>query len=107
MAGMFLSIHRLPGDADDLLARKRAHMDPVTSRIAPAYGAIFSVTVKTDEGLLTVNLWESREGAAALTRDPDVQRAQRESGLPMPASFEGYEDAQYIAYRPAAFASDR
>ena len=32
----FLSIHTMEGDPDDLLARKRQHMDPVTERFADA-----------------------------------------------------------------------
>jgi hypothetical protein len=43
----------------DFVVQKRAHFDPVTSRLAPQHGAIFSVTAKTEDGLVIVNLWES------------------------------------------------
>ena len=34
----FLSIQTMEGDPEDLLARKRQHMDPVTERLAPDKG---------------------------------------------------------------------
>src|SRR5215467_3532522 len=42
----FLSIHTMEGDPDDLLVRKRRHMDPAMERLAPGFGAIASVTSK-------------------------------------------------------------
>ena len=60
----FLSVHTMEGDPDDLLARKRQHMDPVVQRLAPSFGAIWSVTARTDKGIITVNLWSTPEGAA-------------------------------------------
>lgn len=96
----FLSIHTMEGDPDDLLARKRQHMDPVVDRLAPTFGAIWSVTSKTENGIITVNLWSSPEGAARFSQEPEAQQAQRESGLPRPASFERFVDAEYTDYRP-------
>lgn len=40
----FLSIHTMEGDPDELLERKRQHMDPVVERLAPGFGALASVT---------------------------------------------------------------
>jgi len=94
-----LSIHTMEGDPDDLLARKRQHMDPVTERLAPAYGALVSVTSRTKTGILTVNVWETPEGAAAFSQDPEAQRAQRESGLPRAITFERFTDADLTIYR--------
>ena len=96
---MFLSIHTMEGDADDLLARKRRHMDPVVERLAPGFGAIWSVTGKTDKGIVTVNLWSTPEGAARFSQAPEAQRAQQESGLPKPATFERFTDVDYTAYQ--------
>ena len=94
-----LSIHTMEGDPDDLLARKRQHMDPVTERLAPAYGALVSVTSRTKTGILTVNVWETPEGAAAFSQDPEAQRAQQESGLPRASTFERFTDADLTIYR--------
>jgi heme-degrading monooxygenase HmoA len=84
----FLSLHTMDGDPDDLLARKRQHMDPVVQRLAPGFGAIWSVTATTGKGIITVNLWDSAEGAARFSQHPEAQHAQRASGLPPPSSFE-------------------
>jgi hypothetical protein len=94
----FLSIHTMEGDPDDLLARKREHMDPVVDRLAPGMGAIWSVTAKTGTGIITVNLWDTPEGAARFSQEPEAQQAQQASGLPRPASFERFVDAEYAAY---------
>jgi hypothetical protein len=95
----FLSIHTMEGDPDDLLARKREHMDPVVQRLAPGLGAIWSVTARTGTGIITVNLWDSPEGAARLAAEPQAQQAQLASGLPKPATFERYTDAEYTVYQ--------
>lgn len=94
-----LSIHTMEGDPDDLLARKRQHMDPVTERLAPAYGALVSVTSRTKTGILTVNVWETPEGAAAFSQDTEARRAQQESGLPRASTFERLTDADLTIYR--------
>ncbi|HEX4205332.1 MAG TPA: hypothetical protein VHZ51_14290 [Ktedonobacteraceae bacterium] len=94
-----LSIHTLTGDPDNLLQKKQAHMDPVVSQIAPEYGAIMSITAKGTDGLITVNLWESAEGAQAFTQRPEVQQAQSRSGLPRPATFDRYTEVYFEDYR--------
>jgi hypothetical protein len=95
----FLSIHTMEGNPDDLLARKRQHMDPVVQRLAPAYGAIWSVTAKTSNGIITVNLWNNPEDAARFAQEPEARQAQQASGLPQPATFERFTDADYTAYQ--------
>jgi hypothetical protein len=94
----FLSIHTMEGDPDDLLARKQQHMDPVVERLAPQYGAIASVTSSTATGIITVNLWETAEGAADFSQNAEALAAQQASGLPRPATFERFADARYIFY---------
>lgn len=96
----FLSIHTMEGDPDDLLVRKRQHMDPVVERLAPGFGAIWSVTAKTSNGILTVNLWDTPEGAARFAQEPQAQQAQQASGLPRPATFERFTNVDYTVYRP-------
>ncbi len=95
----FLSIHHLAGNPDELLAQKSEHMDPVVNRIAPDYGAILSVTAKVEDGLLTINLWESATGAAEFTARNDIQAAQLVSGLPRPSRFERYDDVRIDRYQ--------
>ena len=95
----FLSLHTMHGDPDDLLARKCRHMDPVVERLAPGHGAILSVTTRTDDGILTVNLWETADGAMAFSKEPEALEAQRASGLPAPTTFQRYLDADVTRYR--------
>src|SRR5215472_12572648 len=94
----FLSIHTMEGDPDDLLARKRRHMDPLVERLAPGFGAIASVTSKTASGIITVNLWATADGAAAFSQNPEALQAQRASGLPKPSIFERFPDAECTFY---------
>jgi hypothetical protein len=94
----FLSIHTMEGDPDDLLARKRQHMDPVVQRLAPGFGALASVTSRTASGIITVNLWADAEGAAAFSQNPEALQAQEASGLPRPATFERFPEADYTFY---------
>jgi len=94
----FLSIHTMDGDPDDLLDRKRRHMDPVIERVAPGFGAIWSVTGRTDTGIVTANLWNSPDDAARFTQQPEVQQAQAASGVPMPTTFERFVDVDYTVY---------
>jgi hypothetical protein len=89
----FMSIHTMTGDPDDLLARKSEHIDPVVGHLAPWHGAILSTTSPTGDGIVTVNLWASPEGAAAFSNEPEAPSAQRESGLPMPSTFQRFTDA--------------
>lgn len=96
----YMTIHRISGDADDLLRRKEARMDPAIRRRAGEYGAIFSVTTVTPEGLVVVNLWDSPDGAQTFTALSEIQEANKMSGLPPPASFERYERAYAEFYRP-------
>jgi hypothetical protein len=95
----FLSIHTMQGDPDDLLARKRQHMDPATERLAPAFGALASVTSRTETGILTVNVWETAEGAAAFSQAPEALAAHQAWGLPRPATFERFADADCVFYQ--------
>lgn len=90
----YVTIHTLDGNADDLLERKQRNFDPVVRRIAPDFGGIASVTAKTDQGLLIVNVWSSAEKVPAFTKHPDLQAAQATAQLPVPSSFDRYEAAE-------------
>jgi hypothetical protein len=66
--------------------------------LAPSYGAIFSVTARTEDGLVIVNLWDSPQAPARFAQVPEVLQAQQASGLPAPSRFERYQDAHYDGY---------
>ncbi len=96
---MFLSIHTITGDPDDLLACKRQHMDPITERLAPRHGAILSITSKADDGIVTVNLWQTAESAATFSSEPEALQAQKNSGLPAPTGFQRFAEADVTVYQ--------
>jgi hypothetical protein len=95
---VFFSVHKMTGDPDDLMDRKKRHMDPVTDEHAGRFGALWSVTVRQEDGIVTYNLWEAAAGAAEFSRLPEALQAHRESGLPMPSSFDRYESPHVTYY---------
>lgn len=99
---MFFTTHTLPGDPAEVLARKREHFDPVVDRLAPGHGAILSITVRHEDGVTVYNLWDSAEGAAAFTREPDAQAAQQAAGLPLPSQFARFDQVEITDYRTTA-----
>jgi len=96
---MYLTIHHLDGDAEELLHQKQEKFDPIVNRLAGVHGALFSVTAKADQSLIIVNVWESAEAAAQFIRLSEIVRAQRRSGLPLPSCFERYSDVYIDVYR--------
>jgi hypothetical protein len=86
-----ISMLRLAGDPDELVARLDEHVEPVTARLAPSHGGLLNIVARDgDDGILIVNLWETDEGRHAMAAEPDIQEALRDAGLPQP-SFEGFE----------------
>jgi hypothetical protein len=59
----YLTMFRIQGDSDELLRQKKEAMDPKVGPAARENGVIEHVVVKTDDGLMIVNLWETLEGA--------------------------------------------
>jgi hypothetical protein len=95
----YLTIHRLPGNAEELAERKRSEFDPVIRPLARKHGAILSATAPTGDGLLIVNLWQSPGGAAALQAEPDAVQARDAAELPAPDRFERYDDVEIDDFR--------
>ena len=93
---MYFTVHTLDGDPEELLARKREYFDPVVAAHAHRFGAISTVTLSTQAGLIVYNLWETEDGAREFTGLPEIQQAQEESKLPMPSSFERHVDVDGV-----------
>ena len=86
-----VSMMRIAGDPEDLLARMAEHIGPVSDRLAEKHGGLLNVVARDgDDGILVVNLWESEEGRQAMAREPEIQEALAAARFPAPA-FEGYE----------------
>jgi hypothetical protein len=61
-----LTSFKVPGDPDELLKIKQEKLDPVSMENGPPAGALAHIVVKTDDGLVMFNLWESEEAGNAL-----------------------------------------
>ena len=58
-----LTQFKIKGDADELLAFKREHLDPIFEPTARENGILEHVVCRADDGLLIVNVWETLEGS--------------------------------------------
>jgi len=76
----YLTITRISGEPDELLDgyRRSAEVMPAVGR---DHGLILHAAAKTDEGLLIVNLWPSREGSEAAASDPRRRGEVERQGL--------------------------
>lgn len=90
-----LSIARFRGDPAELLARKRARLDPELVPIAREHGRIWQVVVQVPDGLMLVNLWEEDERRRALFTNPERVRVVEASGMPK-EQIEAYEVVEVI-----------
>jgi steroid delta-isomerase-like uncharacterized protein len=85
-----LSVMKIEGNPDDLIARMQDTIGPVGARKGPQYGGISSTAVRLDDGIKIFNLWQTEEGRHQMAADPEVQAALKSAGFPAP-SFTGYE----------------
>ena len=85
-----VSMMKMQGDADQLAAKVREHVEPVARRLAPKHGGLVNIVARTPDGITVINLWENEEGRHAMAAEPEIQAALGAAGLPQP-QFEGYE----------------
>jgi hypothetical protein len=98
-----VSMMRIKGDPDELVAKAQKTIEPVADQKAAQYGGISSTIVKTDDGIMIINFWANEEGRHKMADDPDVRRAVQEANFPAPG-FEGYP---VLAHRTVATAGVR
>jgi len=94
----YLTIVRFSGDSDQLLD---SYMDSanVMSEVGRDHGLILHAAAKTDEGLLVVNLWPSKDGSEAAAEDPRRLKMLEQSGLdPAQIKREHHEVADYVLF---------
>ena len=85
-----LSMMTIKGNPDELVRKVEETINPVAERKAPQYGGISSTIVRTDDGIMIVNMWETEQGRHQMADDPEVQQALQNAGFPAPA-FKAYE----------------
>ena len=84
-----VSMMEIAGDPEELRERSRA-INEVAQRKAAEYGGISSTVVKTDDGVMIINMWGNEEGRHRMGDDPEIRQAIQDAGLP-PPSAKGYE----------------
>jgi hypothetical protein len=88
-----VSMMEFPGDPEEL-KQKMSGIDEVAARKASEYGGISSTVVKTDDGIMIINMWDSEDGRHRMGDDPEIRQALQDAGLP-PPSAKGYEVLQH------------
>ena len=84
-----VSILEFQGDPDELRQRISG-IDDVARRKAPQYGGISSTVVRTENGVMIINMWDNEEGRHRMADDPDMRQAIQDAGM-SPPSAKGYE----------------
>ena len=84
-----VSIMEFSGDPEELRQRMSG-IDSVAARKAADYGGISSTVVRTDNGVMIINMWDNDEGRHRMAEDPEIRQAIQDAGLPPPTA-KGYE----------------
>jgi hypothetical protein len=84
-----VSMMEFSGDPNELKAQM-SNVEEVASRKAAEYGGISSTVVRTDDGIMVINMWSDAEGRHKMAEDPEVRQAIQDAGMP-PPSAKGYE----------------
>ena len=84
-----VSMMEFEGDPHEI-EQKMGGISEVAGRKAAEYGAISSTVLKTENGVMVVNMWDSEEGRHRMGDDPEIRQALQEAGMP-PPSAKGYE----------------
>jgi hypothetical protein len=91
----YLTIARFPGEPNELIEAYRQSSE-VMSGVGRDYGLILHAAAKTDEGLVVVNLWPSKDDSEAAARDPRRVGVLGEAPIdPSTIRREHYEVANY------------
>lgn len=76
----YLTITRISGDPDELIAGYRRTADTM-AEVGRDHGLIVHAVAKEADGLLITNLWPSKEGSEAAARDARRLGVVAEHGL--------------------------
>jgi hypothetical protein len=84
-----LTMFDLSGDPDQLLAVQDEKMDSVIKPISEQNGILSSLVVKTENGLMVVNHWESKEGMEKAFSE--IRPQMEGAGMPAPENHREHE----------------
>ena len=97
---MVMSMMRIEGDPEDLMERMK-DVSSVAEKIGSEMGAISSTVVRTDSGVMVVNLWRDEQGRHRMGDHPEIRQALQRANLPEPSA-EGYEVLMHRSAEHAA-----
>jgi len=84
-----VSMMEFKGDPEDLKSQM-SDIEEVAGRKAAEYGGVSSTVVRTDDGIMIINMWSDEEGRHKMGEDPEIRQALQDAGLP-PPSAKGYQ----------------
>jgi hypothetical protein len=84
-----VSIMKFSGDPQELRTQM-GNVEEVASRKAAEYGGVSSTVVRTDDGIMVINMWSDEQGRHKMADDPEMRQAIQDAGMP-PPSAKGYE----------------
>ena len=84
-----LAIFRWRGDPESLIAALDKELEHPVALNRPRRQ--LHVRTRADDGLVLVDLWDSREDFDAMVNDPEFLKNRQESGTPEPDSLEVFE----------------
>jgi hypothetical protein len=74
-----LTMFEVHGDPEEILATQEEKIVPEARRLAAENGGIWQTVVKTENGVMMVNLWESEEGMRRVAEQ--IGSVAQEAGL--------------------------
>ena len=86
---MVVSIMEFSGDPEEI-GQKMSGIEEVAGRKAAQYGGISSTVVKTEDGVMMINMWDNADGRHRMGEDPEMREAIQGAGMP-PPNAKGYE----------------
>jgi hypothetical protein len=87
------SIMEFSGDPEELMSKMGA-VEEVASRKAAEYGGVSSTAVRSDDGIMIINMWSDSEGRHRMGDDPEIRQALQDAGMPPPTA-KGYDVIQH------------
>jgi hypothetical protein len=88
-----VSIMKFSGDPQELRTQM-GNVEEVASRKAAEYGGVSSTAVRTDDGIMIINMWSDSEGRHRMGDDPEIRQALQDAGMPPPTA-KGYDVIQH------------
>src|SRR5256885_16109489 len=90
-----MSIMEFSGNPDEVLGKMKS-VEQLASRKASEYGGISSTVVKTDDGVMIINFWDSEDGRHRMGADPESRRAIQDEARRRPHA----KGSQVLRHRP-------